>query len=425
MVVLGALLAILMTATADDYVADALKALDAHQPAAAEPLLRKAIEADAGDLNAHFNLALSLSLQKKDAEAIAEYRKTLELKPGLYEADLNLGILLLRNQRPADALAPLKEAIEAKPKESRPHMYYAQALLDSGEAAQAEQNFALAAELDPRSEPAQLGLAQALLKQSKLPEAAEHFRTAKHPAGLLQVAAEYEKANRRDEAIAIYKEFPDDPAVREHLGRLQIESKQAADAIPNLEESVRKAPTAANRLALADAYKLVRQNAKMLEQLRLAAEADPNNFDIRMAWGRSLRDDRQLIPAAQQFLVATRLKPDAAPAWNELASALIVSENYPQGLAALNRVRALGKEIPGDYFLRAITLDKLRPFRLPLATYQQFLTVDNIDKARVMVITDCLASYKQFLDTDQGAHPDQEFQARQRMRIIENELKKK
>ncbi len=119
-----------------------------------------------------------------------------------------------------------------------------------------------------------------------------------------------------------------------------------------------------------------------------------------MAYGRALRDNHNLIPAAEQFNQAAKLRPDSVPAWNELASVLIVSDRYPEGLYALDRIRALGKEIPGDFFLRAITLDKLK--RRPEA----------------------VAAYSQFLAADGGLHPDQEFQARQRIRIIENEMKK-
>ena len=93
-------LALLFCLLAQDYLSDAQKALAANQPAVAEPLLRKAIEQDAADYGAHFNLALALSLQRKDAEAIAELNRTLALKPGLYEANLNLGILLLRTNAP-------------------------------------------------------------------------------------------------------------------------------------------------------------------------------------------------------------------------------------------------------------------------------------------------------------------------------------
>jgi Tfp pilus assembly protein PilF len=395
----AALLFVLLLA--QDYLADALKALDANQPAAAEPLLRKAIEAEPTDFGAHFNLALALSLQNKDSEAITELRKTLELKPGLYEANLNLGILLLRNKLPADAAIVLKEALDAKPADPRPSLFYAQALFDSGDFPAAARRYEIILSADPASTDAHLGLGRALLQQSKLPEAAAQFRAANYKDALLEIAAQYEKSDQKAEAIALYREFPENAAVRQRLGQLLIDTKDAAAAIPNLEASVRQSPNTSNRLALADAYKLAKEKTKMLEQLALAAAADPNNHDLRMAYGRSLRDEHRLVPAAQQFLAATKVKPDSIEAWNELASALIISENYAEGLSALDHIRALGKEIPGNYFLRAITLDRLKMKPQAVAAYQQFLAADS------------------------GAHPDQEFQARQRMRIIELELKKK
>ncbi len=395
------LMASVMAQTPPDYAAEGLKALDANQPAVAEGLFRKAVEADATDLNAHFNLSLALSLESKDAEAMAELRKVLELKPGLYEAELNLGILLLRNRRAAEAGAVLKEAVDAKPKEARPRLFYAQALLEAGDAGQAAGIYGELLEAEPKLVAAAAGLARAELKLGKLAEAAGHFRAAGQKDGLLEVAAAFEKAGKTDEAIALYREFPENAAVRQRLGQLLIDNKDAAGAIPPLEEAVKKAPTTANRLALADAYRLAKEKTKMLEQLQLAAAGDPNNFELRMAYGRNLRDEHRFIPAAAQFQAAAKLKPESVEAWNELANVLIVNENYAEGLTALDHVRALGKEIPGDYFLRAITLDRLKMKPQAIAAYEQFLAADN------------------------GAHPDQDFQARQRLRIIELEVKKK
>ena len=105
-----ALAALLLFSPQQDFLADGLKALDGNQPAAAEPLLRQAVQADAKDFAAHFNLALALGLQQKDDEAIRELRLTLELQPGLHEADSNLGTLLLRNKRAAEAVPSLKRA---------------------------------------------------------------------------------------------------------------------------------------------------------------------------------------------------------------------------------------------------------------------------------------------------------------------------
>ena len=40
-----------------------------------------------------------------------------------------------------------------------------------------------------------------------------------------------------------------------------------------------------------------------------------------------------------------------------------MADNYPQALAALDKVRALGAEAPGHYFLRAIMLDKMKDLK--------------------------------------------------------------
>jgi tetratricopeptide (TPR) repeat protein len=120
-----------------------------------------------------------------------------------------------------------------------------------------------------------------------------------------------------------------------------------------------------------------------------------------MIYGRALRDAHQLPQAAQQFYAAAQKKPDSVEAWNELAGVLIVHEDYAQGLAALDKVKALGAESAGGLFLRAITLDRLKQRQPALESYERFLAMDN------------------------GKNPDQEFQARQRARIIKQELTKR
>jgi tetratricopeptide (TPR) repeat protein len=398
--------AVLLFAPQQDFLADGLKALDANQPAAAETLLRQAVASSPDDFSAHFNLALALSLEQKDAEAIQELRRTLELKPGLYQADSNLGTLLLRNKRPAEALPALKEAAALKPVEPRINLLYAQALFETGDVAQAGEYYRKAAELDPKSAAALVGLARSDLKLAKLPEAAEHFRAAasidpQYKGAMLELAAEYERARMIPEAIAVYGEFPDNAAAKERLARLQVDNGNSAAAIPTLEAAVRQAPSVANRLALADAYKLNKQTGKVIEQLQLAAVSDPASFEVRMDLGRELRDQRRFVPAAAQFAAAAKIRPGEVKAWNELAAVLVVSEDYAGGLAALDHVRALGKEVPGDFFYRAISLEKLRQPK------------------------PALEAYRHFLDADGGKMPDQEFQARQRVRIIESELNRR
>lgn len=385
---------------------DGLKALDEQRYNDAVAAFTQAIAADPKDYSAHFNLALSYGFLHRDAEGIAEYRKTLELKPGLYEAQLNESILLLRQKNSAEALPLLQAAAAQKPSEFRPRFYLAEAQLAAGDPVQAEQSYRTAVQLDARSAAAQLGLARALARQGKLAEAAPQFRQAAaldpgYRDALLELAGLYEKNNQPDEAIAIYRQFPNDPGAAAHLGALLLSSRQYADAIPPLEQAYAHSPTEPNRVALAEAYLFHNESDKAAPLLEKAVAENADNFDLHTMYAHALRDRKQYREAAQQFATAAKLKPDDAHTWNELGGMLYLAEDYEPALQALDRARQLGEGNAGNWFLRGIILDKMHQVKPALEAYQQFLAMS------------------------QGKNPDQEFQARQRSKLLQRELGKR
>ena len=388
------------------FDADGLKALEEGRYEAAAQAFTKAVEADPADYSAHFNLALAYSFLNRDQQGIAEYRKTLELKPGLYQAQLNAGILLLRQKEPADALPLLEGASAQKPGEFRPRFYLAEAQLSAGDAARAEQSYRAALELDGKSAGAQLGLGRALAAEGNLADAAPHFRQAAELDGayrdsLLELASLYEKQKQYAEAIALYRQFPGNAAAQEHLGALLIQSKQYADAIPRLEQAYAQSPTPANRAALAAAYVFNNQGAQALPLLEQAVSGEPANYDLRLMYARALRDQKQYAPAARQFAEAVKLKPEAGPVWDELGGVQYLAGDYAAALTALDRARQLGENSAGNVFFRALTLDRLHQAKPALEAYQQFLAMS------------------------QGNNPDQEFQARQRAKLLQREIDKR
>lgn len=384
-----------------------IKALDAGKAAEAETYFAKAAAADAKDYAAFFHLALAQSLQNKDAEAEKNFRQTLALKSELYEAHLNLGVLLLRQKRPKDAVAHLETASGAKPEEYRPRYYFAEALFEAGRGADAEPHYRKALELRPKSAEAAHGLGQSLLHQRKTEEGARYFEEAARldegfrPA-LLQLAAVYEADQDYAKAIAIYKQFPDDAGVRERLGQLLTETGQAGAAIPELEAAVKASPTVANLTALATAYLQNKQPEKCQPLLDEALRLEPNNADLRILYGRLLREMRKFDLASQQFFLATKLNPQSAEAWSDLATTTVLLERPDIALTALDRVKALNAEKPGHKYLRAITLDKVRQ-----------------DKKQAKL---ALAAYEDFLLSAGGKFPDEEFKARQRIKVLEREV---
>jgi tetratricopeptide (TPR) repeat protein len=389
----------------ENPLAPALKALDEGRFEAAVELLTKAVAADPADVSAHFNLALAYSLLDKDAQAIPEYRKVLELDPDIYEAHINLGQVLLRAKDPAAAIPHLRRAATEKPADFRASYYLAEALAETGQLAEAIPAYTSAVSIDPNSANAEFGLGRTLARLGRRIEAGPHYRKAvaldpKLKSFLLELATLHEQQKEFPEALSLYREFPEDPAALERIGLLSLQLNRFDDAAAALEASVRVSPTPANRLALAQAYVKLDQLPKAEPLLAQLATVERDNFDLRMLYARVLRDQRKLTEAAIQFQDATRIRPDAAPAWSELAGMLILIEQYPQAINALDRVKALGAENAGHMFFRATTLDRLR------------------------LQKEALEYYKKFLENS-TTNPDQEFQARQRIRVLELELGKR
>lgn len=395
-----------LLAQSSNDLAEGLKALDAGKAEAAIESFTKALAADPAGYSAHFNLGFAYSMAGKDAQAIPEYRRALELHPGLYEAQLNLSISLLNTNDAAAAVPLLKAAREQKPSEFRPVYYLGTALLETKQLPEAEAAFEQAVDMDAASAGAELGLGQALARQGRRLEAEPHYRKAwklepAYHSYLLELAAMYEQNHELSQALEIYREFPENPGAQERMGVLLLQTGQNTAAIAALEPVVANSPTSANRLALAQAYVKEKQLAKAEPLTAQAVAAEPQAFDLRMFYGRILRDERKFPPAAEQFSAATKLKPDAPDAWTELAGVLVMAEQPAEGLAALDRVRALGAESAGHFYLRALVLERLQKPK------------------------EALEAYTKFLASSQNVNPDQEFIARQRVKALERELGKR
>jgi tetratricopeptide (TPR) repeat protein len=114
-----------------------------------------------------------------------------------------------------------------------------------------------------------------------------------------------------------------------------------------------------------------------------------------------LREQKKYPAAAQEFYRVAQAKPDSAEAWSDLAGMLILVGDDQQALVALDKVRALGAEKPAHHYFRAITLDKNKLYEPALVSYEKFLSLS------------------------EGKNPDEEFKARQRVRILKKELSKR
>ena len=363
------LFTVALLAQTTDFDAAGKKALADRNYSAAIEAFRQAVAASPNDYGPHFNLGYAYTMASQFEDAAAEYQKVLDLHPGVYEAQVNLAASLLRLNRMADAETAYRAAIALKP-----------------ESAAAEEGFG-----------------QALARQGRLADAEPHYRKAtaldaSYKDALLELGSLYEDHHQAPEAIAIFREFPDNPAAQERMGALLLESGNAAEAIPPLEFALAKSPTPANRLELAQAYSKSQQVAKAEPLAALALASSPKDNGIRMFYGRLLRDQRKFPEAATQFKAAAAQDPQLAEAWSELAGVYLITGQYQEALTDFEHVRALHAETPGVLFFRATAHDHLHQAK------------------------EALDNYNRFLNASKGAFPDQEFQARQRIKILEREL---
>jgi tetratricopeptide (TPR) repeat protein len=399
------ILAFLLFAQEEPSATEGLRALEAKNYQAAITHFKAAAEKNPKDHETLFHLALAYSLNGQEELSVEQYRKVLELKPGLYAADLNLGILL-HATNPEAALPHLEAARKEKAGEFSPAFYLSEALARLGRYGDAEPHYVAATQADPKSPHAWAGLARAELRLERDKDAQAHFEKAaeldpQFTTAILELAEYYQEKGQMDSALAVYSKFPDDPGVRAKSGQILFRAGRYSEAIPHLEHAYRSAQEPGLLLQIASAYLKSNQRDKGLTALQQVVQALPQDFDARMLYGQTLREDKNFRGALQEFTNAARIKPDSQEAWSELANTQILLELYPHALFSLDKVKALGPEKAGHLFLRAIILDKMQQYEPALANYQQFL-------ARAG-----------------GKFPDQEFQARQRSRIIQKILSKR
>jgi len=330
---------------------------------------------------------------------VTSFRKVLTLEPKLYEAQLNLSQLLLRQKKYAEAVEFLTQAADEKPQEVRPQLMLGKALLATGKPAEAEARFKAITALDSKQAEAFLLLSRSLAAQERWADAAVPLATYTElnpadTAAQMELAQTLERAKKPAEAAAIYRRFPKDPAAMERAGILELDAGNAKQSVEELELAVQASPTPALRYALATALLRSGQIEKAAEVAAALVAQQPANFDTRMFYGRLLRDQKKYAPAVEQFASATKLKPDSLEAWNELSAMLVLIKNYPAALETLEKSRQLGGETAAYYWFRAIMLDALHQNKPALESYQRFLEMSH-DKS-----------------------PDEEFKARQRVRIL-------
>jgi tetratricopeptide (TPR) repeat protein len=159
----------------------------------------------------HFNLALALERQQKQADALVEYQRAIELDPKITVAHLNRGAILARNPKTLkEGTASLQRAVALNSNLAASHYHLGMALERGGQFQPAYQHYRQASLLAPDHFGNAMQLAHLLERSGKVELALVEYQKIarihpKNPQAPFQSGMACEKLKRPAEAIAHYR----------------------------------------------------------------------------------------------------------------------------------------------------------------------------------------------------------------------------
>jgi tetratricopeptide (TPR) repeat protein len=348
---------------------------------AATAYYRKAIAADSKQFEARLALALILAERGAGAsEGLDEARTQLEAAVALEPNPPNPAAKaqawrtlarLLRESDPDGAKQALIEALKLSPETFDDTLLTAEIAEAEGDTAVAEEAYRRALKLNPESSTASAGLVHLLLQEKKYADA-EPLLTA---------------ALGRD---------PDDPALNTQYSALLSAEGKTTEAVAALEKLHRLKPQDREiGMMLGDAYVQAENYEKADAVYANLLAAKPNDADLASARGQVLIREQKYDEALEMFRWAVKIRQDDSDAWGGIAFAASNLHQPSLVVEALTMRSKFASETPATYFLWATAYDNL---------HQKQQSVEY---------------YRKFLKSALGKFPDEEWQARQRLAVLE------
>ncbi len=393
------------TSAAAEAFEKGMAALEASKFPEAAGHLSKAVELAPEDVASRFYLAQALAQSGREEEALPHYARLTEAQPDVPEIRLNYAQVLTTLERHAEAAEQLAKAAELKPNDANVLFQLGYAELRAGEAEKAANRFEALVKENPEDADYRYGWGQAAFLMKDLENAEANFREAakrdpRYQNGLLALAEAWQEAGNLEKAAALYGEFPKDPEATRRAGELLVELGRNEEAIASLEATVASSPSFSSRRNLATAYIRAGMSQKALDILEDAVQAEPSNPEAHLALGRLFRDARRYPQAAARFQAALKLDASNIAAWNEFAAVAMLAGEYQAAIDAISEIEKQAALTAGHHYLRAIIFDRFQQDELALKEYELFLAQSD------------------------GKNEDEEFKARQRVRMLKNKKRR-
>ena len=398
------------TPSAEDRAADDLKdaedLLQKQQYQQAEEKLQALVSKQNDNPQAWFDLGFAQARLGQTADSITAYRKAAGLSPKWFEAQQNLGLALAKSGDLPGAAATLKIAVTLKPTAggqqalSRAWLSLAQ-VTEESQPQEALAAYQKSLELDPANSEAQLGVAKLTQRAGNSAAAEQEYLKLAESGDKESVGrliSLYIQQKRYADAETWLRKYmaanPSNMAAQVQLGKLLAAEGKTQDAIAALEPAYNSAPDPTLARELAALYLDAKQYDGAARLLQGLAAQNPADAQLHLDYGQALVHLHKYPDAQTELLKALQQNSSLIDGYFDLAYSAQQNKNYELVIRVLDARAKLQPETPGTYFLRATAYDSLRMYK-PAAE-----------------------NYKHFLAVAAGKFPDQEFQARHRLKAI-------
>jgi tetratricopeptide (TPR) repeat protein len=396
---------------AEEHAADDLKdaesLLQKQQYAQAEEKLLVIVTQQTENPQAWFDLGFAQSHLNKTADAITAYKKATALDPKWFEAQQNLGLTLGKSSDLTAAASALKIAVALKPTIGGQQALAGAwlSLAQVTEESQPQESLAAyqkAAALDPANTVATLGIAKMTERTGNVTATEQQYlklAATGNNESVERLIGFYLKQKRYSDAETWLHKYlaanPQNAAAQLQLGKLLAAEGKTQEAIAQLEPLYQASPDPKSARELASLYLEAKQYPAAAALLQPLVTQNPQDAQLHFDYGSALLHQLKYAEAQAELLKAVQLRPNFADAYLDLGYAAQENKNYELTIRVLDARAKLQPETPATYFLRATAYDSLRMYK-PAA-----------------------ANYKLFLAVAAGKFPDQEFQARHRLKAIQ------
>ena len=195
---------------------------------------------------------------------------------------------------------------------------------------------------------------------------------------------------------------PADGGARLQFASLLFDAGKPNDALAELDRAdaggVPSSESARLRASIAISQEQWDTAAKLIEA---GLTTSPNDAVLHAELGHVLLEKKDYVDARGELQKSLALDPKPTEVLRDLMDAEYLSGDCPAAVQALDHLEQREPPKAGAWFLRATCYDKQQR------------------------IAEAASAYQKFLDMDQNRDDKQDFQARERLKVLERELNKK